>query len=691
MGSLPTMMTFMAGVALSIGVISFLIGLHKHGDKTDVIFGILCILQFMFLIVPPAGLVAQDEAPYSTDLIIKRFFGYSFSGLFPWFVYHYTGFKKRNIPVFIGILAIICYALMAFTTENRVVPLYLYPVLFTIGLIIWHGFLGVRFMIKNGEKQKASGFRLAMYVFLFLYVISSVYQLLNGYFSRVFHQRVFFPVSLFPFAFIVIMGIRLRTSSISKFRLEKALGLKNQQWESLLNNIQLIVVHLDSYGKIIYINPYGVNLLQYKNEAELIGKNWFDYFLPGPETSAVKKLFETRTIQHETTALHKNIIVTREGFQKVVTWNNEQVFDEARQLTGILSIGSDITEREQAFQKIQELKSELEKENLILRGEPLPEWMSEEIIGTSQAISYAIQKAGKVANSQASVLLEGETGVGKEMFANMIQLQSARSKAPFVKVNCGALPSELIEDELFGHEKGAFTGALQSRKGRFEVADGGTIFLDEIGELPLSLQPKLLRVLQNGEFERVGGQQTIKVDVRIIAATNRDLELEVKQGRFRDDLYYRLNVYPITIPSLRGRKEDIPMLVQYFVDKISNEHNKTFKNISKSDMNHLSEYSWPGNIRELRNVIERSVISSDHNGQLRLDWFYSRLEEKAGPKSMASLEDIEREHIIKVLQDTNWRISGEDGAAVKLVMNASTLRSRIKKLNIIRPSGKEIA
>jgi transcriptional regulator with GAF, ATPase, and Fis domain len=216
------------------------------------------------------------------------------------------------------------------------------------------------------------------------------------------------------------------------------------------------------------------------------------------------------------------------------------------------------------------------------------------------------------------------------------------------------------------------------------LSDGGTIFLDEIGELPLSLQPKLLRVLQNGEFQRIGGQQTIKVDVRVIAATNRNLKSETEQGRFRDDLYYRLNVYPIVIPPLRERKEDIPMLIHYFIDRESKKHGKSFNNISKADINRLCEYDWKGNIRELRNVIERSVISSENNQSLRLDWFHPEAKDPKGPSGPASLEQIERAYILKVLEECHWRISGERGAAEKLVMNPNTLRSKMKKLNINR-------
>jgi PAS domain S-box-containing protein len=687
MGIPQIIIAIIAGIALSVGVISLLVGLHKEGEKTDLVFGGLCILQFLFFISPPFGLISADKAPYAADILIKRAFNYSFSGLFPWFVFYYTGYKNKTLPVIISVLAVFCYLCMAINTDNHPVPFFLYPVIFTLGLIVFHGFLGVRFMNKNGEHGKARSFRFAMYTFLFLYIISATYQLGNPYFIQIFHQRVFFPVNLFPIAFIVIMGIRLRTHSIQKFQLSKALGLKNQEWKSLLDNIQLMIVRLDRSGNIEYINPFAVRLLQYKNHNELIGKNWFDYFLPGPEAVAVRHLFTDPDQLRNSSPFYKNSIVRRDGEEKIITWNNELIFDENKKLTGIMSIGSDITEQELAYMRIQELKSELEKENLLLKGEPLPQWMLQEIIGKSESLNYAVQKANKVASSQASVLLEGETGVGKELFADLIQRSSSRNKRPFIKVNCGALPADLIEDELFGHEKGAFTGASHLRKGRFEIADGGTIFLDEIGELPISLQPKLLRVLQNGEFERVGGQQTIKIDVRVIAATNRDLKSEVDAGRFRDDLYYRLNVYPITIPPLRARKEDIPMLIQYYIERKSKKHNKTFKSISRSDLNKLAEYAWPGNIRELKNVIERSVISGDHNGVLRLDWFYAGIKDKKVSPLPITLDQLEKDHILKILEDCHWRVSGEQGAAVRLTMNPNTLRSKMRKLNITREPG----
>ena len=300
---------------------------------------------------------------------------------------------------------------------------------------------------------------------------------------------------------------------------------------------------------------------------------------------------------------------------------------------------------------------------------------------TCNSMLSAEAPASALAPTNATVLLEGETGVGKEVFANLIHDRSYRQQKPFIKLNCAALPPELIESELFGHEKGSFTGATQARKGRFELADGGSIFLDEISELPVSLQPKLLRVLQSGEFERLGAQETFKVDVRVISATNRDLLKEVGESRFREDLYYRLNVFPITVPPLRNRQEDIPLLVAHFVTQFSEQHGKNVQNISKADMMRLKQYSWPGNVRELINVIERSIISTTTN-TLRLEWLHQAVSSE--PAIYFSIEEVERAHILKILRDSNWKINGDDGAANKLGLHPNTLRSRLKRLNITR-------
>jgi transcriptional regulator with GAF, ATPase, and Fis domain len=290
-----------------------------------------------------------------------------------------------------------------------------------------------------------------------------------------------------------------------------------------------------------------------------------------------------------------------------------------------------------------------------------------------------------VAPQEATVLLLGETGTGKGVVARAIHSRSTRKDRPMVTVNCTSLPANLIESELFGRERGAFTGANARQMGRFELADGGTIFLDEIGEMPLELQSKLLRVIQDGEFERLGSPRTIKVNVRIIAASNRNLEEEIRAGRFREDLFYRLNVFPITIPPLRQRKEDIPLLVNHFVAKFNKKMGKKIDAVTKETLNALQEYHWPGNVRELESVIERAVITSQGTALQVLDRFESI--RKAGElvgQDVKAIADLEQDHILQVLQKTGWRIEGKTGAAILLGLNPSTLRARMRKYGIRR-------
>jgi len=350
----------------------------------------------------------------------------------------------------------------------------------------------------------------------------------------------------------------------------------------------------------------------------------------------------------------------------------------------------DITERKQgelnlkaALSEIKELKEKLEIERAYLQEEIKLEYNYENIIGQSDGLNYVLYKVEQIAPSDTTVLVLGETGTGKELVARAIHGLSPRKDRTLVKVNCATLPSNLIESELFGHQKGAFTGAYARQLGRFEVANGATLFLDEIGELPLELQPKLLRVIQDGEFERLGSSDTIKVDVRVIAATNRNLEAEVRKGRFREDLWYRLSIFPITVPPLRERMEDIALLVDFFVNKISKRLGKSIESIPVNIMNTLQEYHWPGNIRELENVLERAVINSS-GPKLHL------VDELKKPHrdlttTQKTLEEVERDHMVRVLEQTNWKVSGKDGAAEILGLNRSTLRARIRKLDIHRP------
>ena len=346
---------------------------------------------------------------------------------------------------------------------------------------------------------------------------------------------------------------------------------------------------------------------------------------------------------------------------------------------------TDISTIKNAFEEIQRLKDQLYKENLALREEIDVTRMFEEIVGSSPALQVVLSQVAKVAPTDSTVLITGETGTGKELIARAIHKRSQRSSHAFVSVNCAAIPQDLIASELFGHEKGAFTGATQRRLGRFEAADGGTIFLDEVGELPAETQVALLRVLQEREFQRVGGNESLRTNVRVVAATNRKLEAATAEGRFREDLFYRLNVFPLEVPPLRERKEDIPLLVQYFVDRYATKAGKRITGITKRSLELLQSYTWPGNIRELQNVIERSVIVSDsENLSVDESWLGKRpmAADSPGHGLSERLASQEKEMIEAALAASNGRVSGPSGAAARLGIPQSTLDSKIKSLKI---------
>jgi transcriptional regulator with GAF, ATPase, and Fis domain len=379
---------------------------------------------------------------------------------------------------------------------------------------------------------------------------------------------------------------------------------------------------------------------------------------------------------------------------KIMHLNARRIYGEGDQTNMILLAIEDVTEREnykrhleelveERTAEIRKLKDHLEAERAYLQEEIKLEFNHENIIGRSNEINYVFYKVEQIAATDTNVLVLGETGTGKELVARAIHSLSLRKDRALVKMNCAALPSNLIESELFGHEKGAFTDAHTKRLGRFEIANGTTLFLDEIGELPLELQPKLLQVIETGEFERLGSSDTIKVDVRIIAATNRNLEAEVRKGAFRKDLWYRLNIFPITMPPLRERREDIPLLVNYFIDKISKRLGKSINLVPVNVMDALRNYHWPGNIRELENVLERAVINSSGPKLHLVDEL--RKPNKALTPVNRTLADVEREYILQVLEQTHWKVSGNGSASEILGLDRSTLRARMRKLEIYKP------
>ena len=401
--------------------------------------------------------------------------------------------------------------------------------------------------------------------------------------------------------------------------------------------------------------------------------------------------------------------------RKIMHLNARRIYRESKQTQMILLSIEDVTEREYYKRHLEELvekrtaeirvareeaekgkqiaeaalfetkklKDQLQAERGYLQEEIKLEYNHENIIGQSDGLNYVFYKVEQIARSNTIVLVLGETGTGKELVARAVHGLSLRKERALVKVDCATLPSNLIESELFGHEKGAFTGAHSRHLGRFEVANGTTVFLDEIGELPLELQPKLLRVVQDGEFERLGSSHTIKVDMRIIAATNRNLEEEVRRGRFREDLWYRLNIFPITMPPLRDRLDDISHLVDFYVKKISKRMGKSIEIIPTRVMNALQNYHWPGNIRELENVLERAVINSSGPKLHLADEL--KTQQKDLSTTQKTLEAVERDHIVRILEQTQWKVSGKNGAAEILGLNRSTLRARMRKLGILKP------
>jgi formate hydrogenlyase transcriptional activator len=336
-----------------------------------------------------------------------------------------------------------------------------------------------------------------------------------------------------------------------------------------------------------------------------------------------------------------------------------------------------------ALKEVENLTTQLQAENVYLREEIKSKSNFEEIVTQSKPFRKVLSLVEQVASTNTTVLILGESGTGKELLARAVHNLSTRRNRPLVKINCAVLPATLIESELFGHEKGAFTGATIQKIGRFELANGGTIFLDEIGEMPIELQAKLLRVLQEGEFERVGSSKTLKVNVRVIAATNRNLENEIREGRFREDLYYRLNVFPLQSLPLRERKEDIPLLVQHFCTKHGPSIGRKIEVITQDVMDALIAYNWPGNIRELENIVERSLITSSGRRLELGEWLLRKgtLDKKLGP---TTLEECEKAHILSVLEMTRWKVSGKNGAAAILDVIPTTLESKMKKLGINR-------
>lgn len=445
---------------------------------------------------------------------------------------------------------------------------------------------------------------------------------------------------------------------------------------------------LDMEKAYFWVTRKTLDLFGMPSSGDALSVDAFIALVHGDDQQRLRVVIEQAVRSQEMTLVEYRI-VRPDGQVRWMQSRGRMCGGSTKRRTRLMGITSDITERkqaemtlEQALAEVHRLRDQLHKENVYLREQVRHEASYGTIVGESEPVLKMLSMARKVAPTDSTVLITGETGTGKELLAQAIHDQSPRHTKIMVKVNCAALPAPLIEGELFGREKGAYTGALTQQAGRFEIADGSTLFLDEIGDLAMELQTKLLRVLQDGKFERLGSHRTLKTDVRVIAATNRDLGAMIKDGAFREDLFHRLNVFPIQIPPLRERVSDIPLLVWEIVQEFNAKMGRSIESIPKPTMERLKQYSWPGNIREMRNVIERAMIVSDG----RILTLELPNIGKSMPSTSSSLQDVERDHILDVLEKTGWRISGKQGAAEILKLVPTTLHSRMKKLGISRPA-----
>jgi len=484
-------------------------------------------------------------------------------------------------------------------------------------------------------------------------------------------------------------------------QLQKELEHLQKNHELILQAAGEGIYGLDCKGHTTFVNKAAAKMVGWEL-SELVGKSQhaiIHHTMPDGSPYQVKNCpiyaaFKDGKVHH----IDSEVFWRKDGSNFPVEYVSTPIRNDQGKLLGAVVVFRDIAQRKEseralttaneklqnALKEVQDLQNQLQQENAYLQQEIKLKHNFEEIISQSKKFRKILSSIEQVAVTDATVLILGESGTGKELVARAVHNLSNRRERALVKVNCAALPASLIESELFGHEKGAFTGALNRKIGRFELSHGGSIFLDEVGEIPLELQSKLLRVLQEGEFERVGSSQTIKVNVRVIAATNKKLENAIETGTFREDLFYRLNVFPLEIPPLRDRQEDIPLLATHFLHKYVTRFGKNITSITNRTMESLLQYPWPGNVRELENIIERAIITSRGSKLVLANSLVAVKNNKSADGKIVTLEENEKEHILKALEATYWRISGEKGAAKLLGLKRTTLEARIKKLQINR-------
>lgn len=703
---------FVGSICFSLGLLHLLIFFRRQDLKVELAFSCVALAvsfsTFLELWTFKTGLLLENVTLLKATLTVQSILWITFA----WFVYYFTSSKKLWPPYLITCLYSLALLInisspagILFSEVTRVASFSLVS--------------GEKFFIASGSPNPLRLIADIAWVFLLLYTAVACVQ-----FSRKGNTRraILFAVTVFlclglgylhgtlidleladppylgSFLFLplsLVMSNSLAGDVVKAVNLADEVKGAETRWRKLLENVNLLVLGIDHHKNIFYVNPYFLSSTGYVSEE--IEQMPFVRILPEKERSAIEERLGD-IFQRQSDILPERCLplVTKNGNEREILWSSVLLESSNNSMPSLLSIGKDITDqvlaeksRDNAMQELESLKMKLEEENISLKELIVAKNGFNEIIGQSDELLYVLNKIQQVAETDSTVLIIGETGTGKELVARAIHRESVRSGNAFIRVNCAAIPAELVESELFGHEPGAFTNAIALRLGKFELAQGGTIFLDEISELPLAAQGKLLNILQEREFERVGGTKTIPLDVRIISATNRALETEIAQGRFRADLFYRLNVYPISVPPLRNRKGDIPLLTRYFIDVFNKKFGKNIMDAPQYVMDALVSYDWPGNVRELRNILERGVITSpteslqlpeDLNPAQNID--NTRL---FAETELLPLVEVERQHIHRALERSGWQISGSKGAARILQMNPSTLRSRMKKLSLQKP------
>lgn len=698
-----------SSVCGAVSLLHLMIYLRRREETVHLVFALMAFCSAGATVLDIHMHTATDVTEFVRALKATNTFQVLLWIAFAWFIQSYTR-SNRRWPVFLvsGLYGLAGVLNISFShgilfehvnTLSRVVLPWGETIVFGLGPanawrllpdLAWFTVLAYALassvgFYRQGQKQRAWFFGSSMFFCLGIgYLHGTLIDL-----------GIFPPPSIWNATFlamIILMSGALANTVVKVPELERRIATQLGKWQTLIDNAKMLIFGLDTRGRIDFVNPHFLRTTGYDQD-EVIGRPLVN-IVREEEKMEIGNRIQDAVESGVLPERSYRALVTKNGRVRDVHWSHVLLRDHKGAIYGTLSIGEDVTDRkelevarDQAMQELQTLKNQLEAENLQLKEELLLNRDFEEIVGHSNAILYVLERVKQVAQTDATVLIQGETGVGKELIAGAIHRASSRSAKPYVRVNCAALTPNLIESELFGHEAGAYTGADRRRIGRFEMADAGTLLLDEISEIPMELQAKLLRVLQEGQFERVGGSHTQTVDVRMIATTNRILQDEVEKGNFRADLFYRLKVYPITVPPLRKRRDDIEMLVWHFLEKINARMGKTIHKIPQSVMQALTGLDYPGNVRELINLLEHAVITSENDTLILPAHGIEHTDaDKSRPPSglLISLDDAQRRHISHVLNYTDDRIEGAAGAAEILQLKPSTLRHRIKKLGIRR-------